>query len=119
MAKSKRRRDPIPDEFPNWREAARFWDNHDTEDYAEYWHPIKEEIEFAEAPRLQVKLSSSVARELQVRAKKMKVSVEILVNRLLEETIDKEIEASGRVAEGRADYARKRYRKKSMRSATR
>ena len=33
MAKSKKPRDPLPDSFPSWREAAEFWDTHDTTEY--------------------------------------------------------------------------------------
>lgn len=108
MAKNKKTRDPLPDEFPSWREAAEFWDTHDTEDYAEYWHPVNETIEFIEEPRLQVKLSSSLTRKLQRRAKKMRVSVETLVNRLLTESIRSKPKVPRRIADRQSKYRTKK-----------
>lgn len=33
MAKSKKERDPIPEQFKSIEEAAEFWDSHDLADY--------------------------------------------------------------------------------------
>jgi hypothetical protein len=111
MAKNKKERDPLPDEFPSWREAAEFWDTHDTGDYPEAWIPLDETIEFVEEPSLQVKLSPRLARELQQHARQKRVSVEILVNRLLEVAISEQ-KISHRIADRSATYRKKSVRRK-------
>jgi len=111
MGKSKKTRDPLPDSFPSWREAAEFWDTHDTEDYAEYWKPLNETIEFVEEPGLQINLSPRLTRELQDRATAAKVTVETLVNSLLEKSIRSDAVASPRIAETRATYRKRKAKK--------
>jgi len=112
MPKSKKPRDPLPDSFASRREAAEFWDRHDTEDYAEYWKPIHEPVEFAEEAGLQIKLSPQVAHVLQERATASKVSVETLVNRMLEESIRGKTKAVSRIAETHASYRKRKTSRK-------
>jgi hypothetical protein len=38
--------DPIPDEFDTYREAAEFWDTHDTIDYPEVFETVEVKAEF-------------------------------------------------------------------------
>ncbi len=112
MATNKKKRDPLPDSFPSWREAAEFWDTHDTGDYPEAWKPLNETIEFVEEPGLQINLSPRLTRELQDRARAAKVTVETLVNSLLEKSIRSDAVASPRIAETRATYRKRKAKKR-------
>ena len=79
MARSKERRDPIPEHFKSIEEAAEFWDSHDLGDY---WDLTKE-AEFEVDIRRRVFLTAlepELAQRLTDCARKQGISAETLIN---------------------------------------
>ena len=86
MQKSKKRIEPIPDEFKTIMEASDFWDTHDI---ADYWDEIKEvkfKVSLKKEPKYIV-LEESIAKKAFNVAKKKHVSIETLVNLWLKEKL--------------------------------
>jgi hypothetical protein len=85
MEKSSRKRDPIPSEFGNIEEAARFWDDHDLTDYEDVWHQLNFKIDVRRTQGLAVELEPGIADEFAERARAEKTSLDRLVNRVLKD----------------------------------
>ncbi len=83
MQKSNRKRDPIPEEFGNVEEAARFWDEHDLSDYEDVWREVNFKVNARRVNGHTVELEPGVADEFAKRARAEKTSVDKLVNRVL------------------------------------
>lgn len=84
MPKSKRKVEPIPENFKTEAEAAEFWDSHSVSDY---WDEMKEahfEIEIDDLPKA-VTLEYPVARQLSEVSRQENKPIDILVNLLLKE----------------------------------
>ncbi len=45
MAKSKNKRDPLPEQFSSLEEAGEFWDTHSGADYEEYMQEVHFEVD--------------------------------------------------------------------------
>ena len=86
MAKSKKRSDPLPEEFQTPMEAAEFWDNHDLVDYWQNTKEVKMNIKVPPTPRY-VPLEQEVAEFIAGVAKKQHISIETLVNLWLKERV--------------------------------
>jgi hypothetical protein len=86
MQKSKKKIEPIPDEFKNIMEASDFWDKHDI---TNYWYDTKE-VKFRASLKKEPKyvaLEESIAKKAFNLAKKKHVSIETLVNLWLKEKL--------------------------------
>ena len=84
-----KRRDPIPEQFDNIEQAAKFWDTHDLTDYEDVWRPAEFKVNLKRQPRFQVSLEPKIANEFARRARVKKVRVETLVNRALKEYLNR------------------------------
>ena len=86
MQKSKKKTEPIPDEFKTIREASDFWDTHDITDY---WNDTKE-VKFRASLKKEPKyvaLEENIAQKAFTVAKKKHISMETLVNLWLKEKL--------------------------------
>jgi hypothetical protein len=86
MQKSKKKIEPIPDEFKTIVEASDFWDKHDITDY---WHNTKEvkcKASLKKEPKY-VALEENIAKKALAVAKEKRVSIETLVNLWLKEKL--------------------------------
>lgn len=71
-------KDPLPEEFNNLEEAAKFWDTHSLADYWDETHEVEIEVR---APRRQwIPLASNLADKVAAQARQEGVSVETLIN---------------------------------------
>lgn len=86
MQKSKKKIEPIPEEFSTLIEASDFWDAHDV---SEYWDKTKEakfQVTLKKEPKY-IALENELARKVFNIAKKKHVSTETLVNLWLKEKL--------------------------------
>ncbi len=86
MQKSNRKRDPVPEEFANVEEAARFWDSHDLTDYEDVWHQVNIAVRVKRKGHT-VELEPGIANEYSKRARAERTSLDALVNRVLRDCL--------------------------------
>lgn len=86
MQKSKKKIEPIPDEFKNIMEASDFWDKHDITDYWDDTKEVKYRASLKKEPKY-VALEESIAKKALAIAKEKHVSIETLVNLWLKEKL--------------------------------
>ena len=86
MQKSKKKIEPIPDEFKNINEASDFWDRHDITDYWDDTKEVKFRASLKKEPKY-VALEESIAKKALAVAKEKRVSIETLVNLWLKEKL--------------------------------
>jgi hypothetical protein len=86
MNNTKKRVDPIPDEFNSYEEAADFWDTHDTTDYPDAFETVEVEAEFR-GRRYEVELDEDVIQVLREKAQERGVTVNHLANDMLRQQI--------------------------------
>ncbi|MBI1878717.1 MAG: hypothetical protein HYR94_10920 [Chloroflexi bacterium] len=86
MNNTKKRVDPIPDEFNSYEEAADFWDTHDTIDHPDAFETIEVEAEFRER-RYEVERDEDVIQFLREKAHELSVTVNHLANDMLRQQI--------------------------------
>lgn len=86
MQKSKKKIEPIPDEFKNIMEASDFWDKHDITDYWDYTKEVKFRASLKKEPKY-VALEEGIAKKALAVAKERRVSIETLVNLWLKEKL--------------------------------
>ena len=75
-------RDPIPDEFESYEEAADFWDMHDTTEYPDIFETIEVHAELRKR-HYDVEIDEELVTLLRERAHKTGISVKHLVSELL------------------------------------
>jgi predicted phosphatase len=81
-----RSREPIPEEFDSYEEAAEFWDTHDTTDYPDAFRTVEVESEFR-SRHYEVELDEEVVRRLRAQARQKGVTVSQLASDLLREQV--------------------------------
>jgi hypothetical protein len=86
MQKSKRKIEPIPDEFKNIMEASDFWDKHDITDYWDDTREVKFKASLKKEPKY-IAIEKNLAKKALAVAKKKHVSIETLVNLWLKEKL--------------------------------
>ncbi len=86
MQKSKKKIEPIPDEFKTIMEASDFWDTHDIADYWDETKEVKFKVSLKKEPKY-IALEESIAKKAFNVAKKKHVSIETLVNLWLKEKL--------------------------------
>jgi len=81
---SEGKRDPLPEEFSSYEEAADFWGGHDTADYPEAFERegVVVEAELRRR-RLEVEVDPALVEELGRRARQQGVPVHEVVSDLL------------------------------------
>jgi len=78
--------DPLPEEFPSYEEAARFWESHDTTDYLGAFRTVKV-VSKLRNRHFEIPVAPDVVRQLQERARKRRVSLGHLTNDLLRQRL--------------------------------
>ncbi len=86
MPKNKTR-DPLPKSFYTIDEFVDFWDSHSTADYPEAFREVKGKVKLRQRRYFGVPLKTKIATRLAKRARAQGVTLEILVNRMLEENL--------------------------------
>ncbi len=86
MQKSKKKIEPIPDEFKTIMEASDFWDTHDIADYWDETKEVKFKVSLKKEPKY-IALEEGIAKKAFNVAKKKHVSIETLVNLWLKEKL--------------------------------
>jgi hypothetical protein len=84
--KSKKKLDPLPDEFASYEEAAEFWDSHDTTDYLESFKTIAVDAQHKRR-RYEVELDEDIMKVLYGQAQSRGVTVSRLISDMLREKI--------------------------------
>jgi hypothetical protein len=86
MQKSKKKTEPIPDEFKTIMEASDFWDKHDITDYWDDTKKVKCRASLKKEPKY-IALEESIAKKAFAVAKGKRVPIETLVNLWLKEKL--------------------------------
>jgi len=80
----KRRRDPLPEHFESLKEAAEFWDTHDSGDYEEFMKDVQCEFDLQTRTYL-VPVEGTLYEKVEKMARKRGLKTDALVNRWLTE----------------------------------
>ncbi len=86
MQKSKKKIEPIPDEFKTVKAASDFWDKQDITDYWDDTKEVKFRASLKKEPKY-IALEESIAKKALAVAKEKHVSIETLVNLWLKEKL--------------------------------
>ena len=87
MAKSsKKKRDPLPEEFNSLEEAGEFWDTHSSADYEDYMKEVHFDVDLKGRTH-DVRIADDLRREVRKIANQKGVATETLVNLWLQEKI--------------------------------
>lgn len=86
MAKSKKPRDPLPEQFSSLEEAGEFWDTHSGADYEEYMQEVHFKVDLQRSVK-EVRIADQVLREVRKVAHRQGVTAETLINLWLQEKI--------------------------------
>lgn len=84
MGANKLTRDPVPERFKTVEEFDEFWSTHDLADYDDIQRDVHFNIKLEDEP---VAVKPTLMGELRKRARQRKISVDELVNTLLEEKL--------------------------------
>jgi predicted phosphatase len=84
---SKKKVDPIPEEFGSYEEAAEFWDNHDTTDYPEAFRTVEAVTKFRRR-YYEIEIDADVVRTLRARARRKNTTVSRLASDLLRKQLE-------------------------------
>ncbi len=84
MQKSKKKQDALPQSFKTINKFTEFWDSHSTADYPEAFSEVKSKVTIHRRRYYRVALKSQIARRLTERAHAQGVTLDTLVNRMLE-----------------------------------
>ena len=79
MAKNKKRRDPIPQNFKSIEELQEFWDTHSVADYDDQFKDVHFDVDIRSRINL-VAVEPTLMQELVKHSRAMGVSTETLVN---------------------------------------
>jgi hypothetical protein len=86
MNDKKKQIDPLPEEFESYEQAAEFWENHDTTDYADEFETIEAEVSLKRR-RYEIEIDADLMPALTEQAHKRGVAVKIVVSELLREKL--------------------------------
>jgi CopG antitoxin of type II toxin-antitoxin system len=79
MVKSRKQRDPIPEDFKSIEELQEFWDTHSVADYDDLFQDVEFDVDLRSHTNL-VAVEPTLMQELVQRAHAMGISTETLVN---------------------------------------
>ncbi len=80
-------RDPLPDEFATYEEAAEFWDTHDSTDYLDILQPVAVEDAELRERRYEIELDEDVVLALRKQARQKGTTTSHLASELLRQKI--------------------------------
>ena len=86
MAKSKKQRDPLPEQFSSLEEAGEFWDTHSGADYEEYMQEVHFEVDLKRSVK-EVRVADQVLRGVRKIAHQQGITAETLINLWLQEKV--------------------------------
>ena len=86
MARSSKKRDPIPQHFKSIEEAAEFWDSHDLADYWDVTSEAHFDVDIQRRVFLTA-LAPELAKKLVACARERGISTETLINVWLTEKL--------------------------------
>lgn len=86
MAKSKKSRDPLPEQFSSAEEAGEFWDTHSGADYEDYMQEAHFEVDLKRSVK-EVRVADQVFRDVMKIARQQGIATETLVNLWLQEKV--------------------------------
>lgn len=86
-AKAQTERDPIPEMFDSYAEAAEFWDNHSTADYKEFLEDVEVDFEGSQSVVL-MPVPTSLYAKLRSAAKAQNLSAEELLHSLIAQKLE-------------------------------
>ena len=78
--------DALPEEFASYEAAARFWETHDTMDYPDAFRTVKV-VGSLRNRHYEIPVAADLVRQLQMRARKKRVSLGHLANDLLRQRL--------------------------------
>ncbi|MCI0697318.1 BrnA antitoxin family protein [candidate division KSB1 bacterium] len=87
MAKSKRERDPIPEQFSGFDELANFWETHDLTDYEDQLQEVDYKVARKPTRQFVVTLSDELTKALWKATHREGVSMQTLVNLWVQERL--------------------------------
>jgi len=73
----------IPHEFTSYEDAAEFWEIHDTTEYDEIFHTVKNVHTEFRRRHYEIELDEDVAKIVKEEANKLGVSISYLVSEIL------------------------------------
>jgi hypothetical protein len=71
MKSINRKKDQLPQKFPSYEEAGKFWDDHDSTDYLEYMTPVEVDVRL-DRRHFEIDVDEEVIRALEERARESK-----------------------------------------------
>ena len=86
MGRSRKKIDPLPDEFNSLEEAGEFWDTHDSTDYEEYMIPVHFDVDLKRSVH-EVRVADEVLREVTNIARRQGLKTETLINVWLQQKV--------------------------------
>ena len=93
MGRSRKKIDPLPDEFNSLEEAGEFWDTHDSTDYEEYMIPVHFDVDLKWSVE-ELRFPLELMREVRRIARQQDLSTEALINLWLQEKVAAHKQAS-------------------------
>jgi len=87
MAKSKRKNDPIPDQFTSFEALANFWETHDLTDYEDQFQEVNYKVARKPTRQFVVTLSDELTNTLRKATHREGVSMQTLVNLWVQERL--------------------------------
>ncbi len=87
-SRSKRKREPIPEEFRTIEELWEFWDGHSTADYPEFLEPVRASIRLKKRSQL-LRVADDLVSPLRLRARRRGITIEAMVNGWIRERLRK------------------------------
>ncbi|MDQ3802100.1 MAG: BrnA antitoxin family protein [Acidobacteriota bacterium] len=76
----------IPEEFASYEEAADFWDNHDTTNYADEFETVDAEVELKRR-RYEIEIDADLIPALTEQAHQRGIAVKSLVSEMLRDKL--------------------------------
>jgi hypothetical protein len=86
MSNKQKQIDPLPEEFSDYEEAAKFWDTHDTTDYLDSFETVAVEASLKHR-RYEVEIDAELMTVLTEQAQKRGIAVSQLVSEVLKEKL--------------------------------
>ena len=81
---SKKKRDPLPENFASLEQVAKFWDTHDSADYDEYFVEVDFEVDLR---KRSLQIDGALYQKLCSIAKKKRIPTNELVSRWIKEKL--------------------------------
>lgn len=78
--------DLLPEEFSSYEEAAEFWENHDTTDYADEFETVEAKVKLKRR-RYEIEIDADLIPALTEQAHRRGIAVKSLVSEMIREKL--------------------------------